>query len=335
MGEGATPGPRSPLPPTPSRKGRGSFLTVALLALLPSLCLALAALGALLDRVFPPDLSRLSSVGSEILDRQNRPLALLPAAGGVWRFRPDTAPPLFTDLLIAVEDRRFWDHPGVDPIALARATAQLLRSGHVISGGSTLAMQAARLLEPRPRTIRSKLIEIARALQLEARYGRRGVLDIWLTLAPFGGNLEGIRAGSLAWFGVPPEALEPAQAALLVAIPRRPERLRPDRHAAAATAIRDRVLAVGLRAGLFDASTHARAHRPRPAAAPCAAARGIAAPPAMGPNDAGSAARGGFGAAGAGASGKPAPTGRARLAGGRCIVARDPRPLFGGAVPLT
>ena len=85
-------------------------------------------------------------------------------------------------------------------------------------------MQAARLLEPRPRTLRSKLIEMARAVQLEARYGRHGVLDIWLTLAPFGGNLEGVRAGSLAWFGVPPDALEPAQAALLVAIPRRPER---------------------------------------------------------------------------------------------------------------
>jgi penicillin-binding protein 1C len=89
-------------------------------------------------------------------------------------------------------------------------------------------------------------------VQLEAHYGRRGVLEIWLTLAPFGGNLEGIRAGSLAWFGVPPDALEPAQAALLVAIPRRPERLGPDRHVAAATVVRDRVLAVGVRAGLFD-----------------------------------------------------------------------------------
>ena len=255
MGGGDT-GPQSALPPTSSRTGRGSIVPalLALLALLPSVCLALAATAALLDYAFPPDLSRLSSIGSEVLDRQDRPLALLPAEGGVWRFRSDTAPPLLTDLLIAVEDRRFWHHPGVDPIALARAAAQLLRSGHIVSGGSTLAMQAARLLRPRPRTLRSKLIEIARALQLEARYGRRGVLDIWLTLAPFGGNLEGIRAGSLAWFGVSPEALEPSQAALLVAIPRRPEHLRPDHHAAAATVIRDRVLAVGLRADLFDAS---------------------------------------------------------------------------------
>ena len=113
-------------------------------------------------------------------------------------------------------------------------------------------MQAACLLEPRPRTVRSKLIEMARAVQLEAHYGRLGVLEIWLTLAPFGGNLEGIRAGSLAWFGVPPDALEPAQAALLVAIPRRPEHLGPDRHVAAAAVVRDRVLAVGVCAGLFD-----------------------------------------------------------------------------------
>ncbi len=177
-----------------------------------------------------------------------------PQPAEFWRFRADTTPPLLTNLLIAVEDRRFWYHPGVDPVALARATAQLVSSGHIVSGGSTLAMQAARLLEPRPRTLRSKLIEIARAIQLETRFGRQGILKIWLTLAPFGGNLEGVRAGSLAWFGVPPEALEPAQAALLVAIPRRPERLRPDRHEDAATAVRDRVLAIGRRTGLFDAT---------------------------------------------------------------------------------
>ena len=225
-----------------------------LLAFLPSLLWLLAATGIALDRAFPPDLTRLAAVGTEVLDRHDRPLALLPAPGGIWRFRAETEPPLLTSLLIAVEDRRFWFHPGVDPLALLRATAQFVRAGHVVSGGSTIAMQAARLLEPRPRTLRSKLIEMARALQLELRFGRRGVLDIWLTLAPFGGNLEGVRAGSLAWFGVPPEALEPAQAALLVAIPRRPERLRPDRHPAAALAVRDRVLAVGVHAGLFDAT---------------------------------------------------------------------------------
>ncbi len=237
----------NPLPRSGGGLGRGCWWL--------SLLWFLAALGAGLDYAFPPDLSRLASTGTEVLDLHHRSLALLPAQGGVWRFRASSEPPLLTDLLIAVEDRRFRYHPGIDPLALVRATGQLLRTGHVVSGGSTLAMQAARLLEPRPRTMRSKLIEMARALQLEARFGRRGVLDIWLTLAPFGGNLEGARAGSLAWFGVPPEALEPAQAALLVAIPRRPERLRPDRHAEAAQSVGDRVLAIGVRDGLFDATT--------------------------------------------------------------------------------
>lgn len=224
------------------------------LATLPSLLFVLSLLPIALDRIFPPDLSRLASVGTEVVDRNDRPLAVLPASGGVWRFRADTEPPHVTNLLIAVEDKRFWYHPGVDPLALIRATAQLVRSGRIISGGSTIAMQAARLLHPRARTVRAKLIEMARALQLELRFGRHGVLDIWMTLAPFGGNLEGIRAGSLAWFGVPPEALEPTQAALLVAIPRRPERLRPDRHPDAARIVRDRVLAVGYHAGLLASS---------------------------------------------------------------------------------
>ena len=130
-------------------------------------------------------------------------------------------------------------------------------------------MQAARLLEPRPRTLRSKLIEIARAVQLEARYGRQGVLDIWLTLAPFGGNLEGVRAGSLAWFGRAagragtgagrPVGRHPAPAGTPAPGP-------PRRRGTARA--RDRVLAVGVRAGLFDADGHARADRPRAAAPP-------------------------------------------------------------------
>lgn len=214
----------------------------------------LAGGGLLLDRLFPPDLSRIASLGTEVTDRDGRTLALLPAPGGVWRFQGNAArvSPVFRDLLIAVEDRRFYSHPGVDPVALARAAWQWARAGRVVSGGSTLAMQAARLLEPRPRGLRAKVIEMFRAVQLQARFGRQGVLDIWLTLAPFGGNLEGIRAGALAWHGVPPEALEAAQAALLVAIPRRPEALRPDRYPERAAALRARVLATGQARGIFD-----------------------------------------------------------------------------------
>jgi len=197
------------------------------------------------DRLYPPDLARLDAVGTEVLDRNGRLVALLPTSGGVWRFRTGTADVSrpFLDLLVHTEDRRFWSHPGVDPLALVRAVGQWARAGRVVSGGSTLSMQAARLLEPRPRTLRSKLIEAARALQLEWRYGKGGVLGIWLTLAPYGGNLEGVRAGARAWFGTNAAALDPAQAALLVALPRRPEGLRPDRHPAAAERVRDRVLA--------------------------------------------------------------------------------------------
>jgi penicillin-binding protein 1C len=198
-----------------------------------------------LDRAFPPNLARLDPVGTEVLDRQGRTLALLPAPGGVWRFRAtvDDVAPVLIDTLVATEDRHFWHHPGVDPLALARALFYDLRARRVVSGGSTLTMQAARLLEPRPRTVWSKLIEIARAVQLEAHFSKREILGIWLTLAPYGGNLEGVRAGSLAWFGTSPRLLGASQAALLVAIPRRPEALRPDRHPERARALRDRILA--------------------------------------------------------------------------------------------
>jgi penicillin-binding protein 1C len=207
--------------------------------------LAILSIALSLDRLFPPNLSRLATTGTEILDRQSRTVALFPAPGGTWRFRAsaDDVAPVLLDTLVATEDRHFWRHPGVNPFALLRATVQDLRAGRVVSGGSTLTMQAARLLEPRPRTVRSKLIEIARALQLEWRFSKRDILGIWLTLAPYGGNLEGIRAGSMAWFGASARNLDANQAALLVGIPRRPEALRPDHHPNAARAVRDRILA--------------------------------------------------------------------------------------------
>ncbi len=211
-----------------------------------ALVLPVLAAGTLwaLDRTYPPALGRLDGMGSEVVDRTGRTLALLPAPGGVWRFpvRVEEVAPVLVEMLVATEDRRFWQHPGIDPLALARAAWQDLRAGRVVSGGSTLTMQAVRLLEPRPRTVRSKLIEVARAVQLEWHFSKREILGFWLTLAPYGGNLEGVRAGSLAWFGVGPHLLDRAQAALLVAIPRRPEALRPDRHPARAKALRDRIL---------------------------------------------------------------------------------------------
>jgi penicillin-binding protein 1C len=162
-----------------------------------------------------------------------------------WRLpvRPEQVDPLYRRMLIAAEDRRFDNHPGVDPLAALRAVSQLALHGRVVSGASTLTMQTVRLLERRPRTLSAKLIETAEALGLERRVAKDDILALYLTLAPFGGNLEGVRAASLAYFDKEPRYLSPAEAALLVALPRSPERLRPDRHPAAALAARDAVLA--------------------------------------------------------------------------------------------
>ncbi len=203
-------------------------------------------LGALwaLDRALPPDLARAQATGAEVLDRQGRILSVLPAPGGVWRLATTTRdmPPHLIAMLLAAEDRRFRWHPGVDPLALGRAAAQWAWRGRVVSGGSTLTMQVARLLEPRPRNLSSKFFEVLRALQLEARFSKDEILGLWLTLAPQGGNLEGVRAGALAWFGRPARQLDGAEAALLVALARQPSRTRPDRHPEAARRARDAVL---------------------------------------------------------------------------------------------
>src|SRR5690348_1916610 len=170
---------------------------------------------------------------------------------GKWRLpvEPERVAPLYRRMLIAAEDRRFAVHPGVDPIAMLRAAAQFAISGHIVSGASTLTMQVARLLERHQRSLAGKIGEMVRALALERQLTKEQVLGRYLTLAPFGGNLEGVRAASLAYFGKEPVHLSAAECALLVAIPRSPEHLRPDRHPEAARAARDSVLLRMVRAG--------------------------------------------------------------------------------------
>ncbi len=230
-----------------------------LLAGLAVAATSLAAAGLALDRLFPPDLSRYQDRSTEVVDANGRLLRAFTTADGKWRLRTtvDDVDPLYLALLKAYEDRRFDHHWGVDPLAAVRAAHQLVERGRVVSGASTLSMQAARLLEPHhlhpgPRSFTTKLIQSARALQLEWRYSKREMLAIYLTLAPMGGNLEGVRAASLAYFGKEPRQLSAAEAALLVAIPQSPERRRPDRAAAKAQAARDRVLERGLEHGIID-----------------------------------------------------------------------------------
>ena len=222
-------------------------------------CLGIAAGGvALADRLCPPDLSRLAP-SPLVLDRHGAILRAFPTADGQWRLAadPSEVAPNYLRMLVAVEDKRFFRHRGVDPLAMARALVQLLTHGRVVSGGSTLTMQVARLLEPRPRTLRSKLIEMARALQIEARMDKPAILRAYLTLTPTGGNLQGVRAGSLAWFGHEPGGLSDAEAALLVALPQAPRATRPDIHPDRAIAARARILALAEGAGVIDAAAFA------------------------------------------------------------------------------
>lgn len=225
-----------------------------LFAGLLAISMALVAVGLTLDRVFPPDLSRYHDRSTEIVDAQGRLLRAFTSADGKWRLKTsvDDVDPIYLALLKAYEDRRFDSHWGVDPLAAIRAAQQLAVRGRIVSGASTISMQAARLLDPRPRSFTAKVIQSARALQLEWRYSKRDVMAIYLTLAPMGGNLEGVRAASLAYFGKEPRQLSAAEAALLVAIPQSPERRRPDRAAMVAQAARDRVLTRGLEHSVID-----------------------------------------------------------------------------------
>lgn len=225
------------------------FALVACAVLLAGLAAAVA-----LDRRFPLPTARLGELSTVVSDRAGVPLRIFLTPSGRWRLAaaPEGVSPNYLNMLVAVEDKRFWSHPGVDPLALGRALLQRIRHGHAVSGASTLTMQVARLLEPRPRTLRSKAIELFRALQIEAHWPKREILAAYLRLAPMGRNIEGAAAGSLAWFGKGPGTLSDAEAALLVALPRNPTRLRPDRFAARATAARARVLRLAARDGALD-----------------------------------------------------------------------------------
>ncbi|ACA14974.1 penicillin-binding protein 1C [Methylobacterium sp. 4-46] len=180
-----------------------------------------------------------------VLDRAGVLLRPFATADGRWRLplAPEAVDPRFLTLLMAYEDRRFARHPGVDPLAVLRAAGQWLRAGRIVSGGSTLSMQVARLVEPRAeRSLAAKLRQVRGAVALERRLGKAGVLRLYLALAPYGGPLEGVRAASLAYFGHEPGRLSLAEAALLVALPQAPEARRPDRFPEAARRARDRVL---------------------------------------------------------------------------------------------
>jgi penicillin-binding protein 1C len=237
----------------------------------------------------PLPLGEAQQVSTSIVDRNGKLLRAYAMADGRWRLPVDAktgVDPGYTKLLLAYEDRRFYSHGGVDPLALGRAAFQLATRGHIVSGGSTITMQLARLMEPRrERSVYAKLRQMVRALELERQLTKDQILDLYLALAPFGGNLEGVRAASIAYFGKEPKRLSLAESALLVALPQSPETRRLDRYPEAARAARDRVLDRMVEDGLVgqeDAAqakttTVPRLRKPMPMLAPHSADQAIAA----------------------------------------------------------
>lgn len=220
-----------------------------------ALLAGLAVLFAL-DRLFPPPLERGEGVSILVSDRDGRPLRAIPTGDHYWRFRADLddIDPVFVEALLEVEDQRFWSHGGVDWLGMVRAAWSSAKAGRIVSGGSTITMQTARLLEPRPRTIPSKIIEMFRAHQIEARLSKREILELYLTLTPYGGNIEGIRAASWRYFGREPDRLSDDQIALLIALPQSPEVRRPDLRPKGADAGRKAIVSKLEQLGYLDAA---------------------------------------------------------------------------------
>ncbi len=234
--------------------------TTATLAGLAVVLAALVSLELWLARTPLP--AMLPATGVEALDRSGRLLRAWPVADGRWRLAvsPAEVDARFIDFLLAWEDQRFWRHAGVDPWAMLRAAWQAVRHGRVVSGGSTLSMQVARLLDDGSTgQWRGKWQQVRLALALERRLAKQDILNLYLHLAPYGGNLEGVRAASLAWLGKEPRHLTVAEAALLVALPQAPESRRPDRHPEAARVARNRVLEQLANTGVLAATDAARA----------------------------------------------------------------------------
>ncbi len=169
-----------------------------------------------------------------------------PSADGALRYRvaATEVSPRYVQALLRYEDRMFHWHPGVNPVALVRAGWQWLAHGRIVSGGSTLTMQVARILDASldTRSLGGKLRQIARALQLEAHLSKSDILALYLNHAPMGGQVQGVEMASRAYLGKSARELSPAEAALLVALPQSPSRLRPDRAPGLAQAARDKVL---------------------------------------------------------------------------------------------
>ena len=251
-----------------ARPGRWRRLTLRGLLLLALSGAAFAALWIFFP--YPAEKLDRFPAGVRIVDREGRLLRVYPSARGEFRFpvRLDEMSPWLLKATVAVEDRRFYSHPGADPLAVARAVFQNLKSGRVRSGASTITQQLVRILEDRPRTLWTKVVETFRALQLERQRTKADLLEAYMNLAPYGGNLRGVEAASLRYFGKRARELSLSEAALLAGLPQSPARLRPDRHYDRAMGRRRIVLEAMLGEGLISRGELEEALRDRPRVEP-------------------------------------------------------------------
>ncbi len=169
-----------------------------------------------------------------IKDRKGEFLSAYLAADGAWRLKThaNEIPSRLKQILLQKEDRYFFYHPGINPFAVLRALFQNIYAGKTVSGASTITMQVARLLEPKPRTLLNKSIEMFRAVQLELRYSKQEILEMYLSTIPLGGNIEGLESAAMLYYQTPLERLNIAHLFDLILIPNNPNRLRPDKYAA-------------------------------------------------------------------------------------------------------
>jgi penicillin-binding protein 1C len=222
--------------------------------------LVLLGIGLLLDRViFPLPLDNIYKPSAKFIYASDKSLlAAYSARDSYWR-KPVTLPeisPLLIKSVIAREDRWFYYHPGVNLLSLMEATVSNIKAGEVVRGGSTISMQVARMMEPKARTFKAKVIELTRAIQLELHYSKKEILELYFNLAPYGGNIEGVGAASYFYFGKTPLELSASQAALLTSIPNSPTALRPDINHARSLKARDKVLKVMLEKGIVSGSKY-------------------------------------------------------------------------------
>lgn len=210
---------------------------------LPLFLLLLSGSVWLLDRLDPLPLREVQPA-RVVVAEDGTPLWRFADKQGVWRYPVtlEEVSPDYIQALLTYEDRWFWHHPGINPMAIVRAIGQNLLHHGIVSGGSTLTMQVARLIDPQPRTLSGKMIQAWRGLQLEWHLSKRDILTLYLNRAPFGGTVEGIGAASWMWLGKPPSQLTKGEAALLAVLPQAPSRLRPDRWPQRAEAARNKVL---------------------------------------------------------------------------------------------